>query len=172
MLNEDFVSTKSLFAEINRFLDSVKKMNATVMIPSKLMDITSDTDLYSLKSMLNNAKSELLIPTSSSFESSETNDSITPSTPLSRSSSSKKSSAADSDDGFISLNSYDSSDDTRSEDSGEEPSTPAEDDDASNSKELNEMALFRYHLEGLQKTIKRLAQHANNVTDSYVEAEN
>lgn len=171
MLSDEYISTKSLFAEINRFLDSVKKMNDTVMIPSRLMDISADTDLYSLQSMLNNAKSELLMPTSSKYDS-ETNNSSTPSTPVSRSSS-KKSSAGDSDDGFISLNSYDSSDDARSESSSEEPSSPTEDDTANNSKELNEMALFRYHLEGLQKTMKTLAQHANNVTVSYVEvAEN
>jgi len=172
-------SQNSIVTSISNFIKTVDKMNSTILVPSKLIDLECDhemTDLYSLHLFLNQIKNELILgrleesePSHPFISSKKYNPSLLPSSSPLSSSSKEIKSCFESDDGFSSLNSFSrSSTDDESSDTDSEISKCDEKacdlDNQSNECRLN---LFRLHVQQLNSNLNRFTDFANHVLESY-----
>ena len=188
-------SQLSVISSMSKFLDSIREMNNTVLVPSKLMDLKADDDsvddLHSIFSLINQLKDELTLgrldddysPATVTTNSSTSvgnsrlsGHSMLTSASLAKSMETRKAKSFESDDGFSSLNSFSQSSCTESSD--EASDSDSECGKFCDLKELDTVEadysspqclinLFRLHLQGIQSTLNRFTEYANQISDCY-----
>uniref|UniRef100_A0A4D5R910 Mid1-interacting protein 1-B n=1 Tax=Scolopendra viridis TaxID=118503 RepID=A0A4D5R910_SCOVI len=162
-------SQQSILSAMDRFVHAVNNMDDTIMVPSRLMDMTMasdvppkngpdaprtdvNSDLFGFYNMLNSVKNELIWgPADSSHSNNSNKDSTKNTDMLSRRMST------------VSLHSYSDSD-VESESSTDFDSGVDFDEHS-----LQVASAFRQHLTGLYQALHQLTDAANYLTTRYQE---